>query len=465
MICVVGIGPGNAGDITYAATQALAHCDAVVGYKPYIKYAEPFLPASALRVGTGMRSERERAEEAFRLAEKGQNVCVISSGDAGIYGMASLIIEVKKARGSSVEVVTVPGISAFQKASALLGAPMSHDFCVLSLSDLMTPWGLIERRIEAAAQADFVTAVYNPRSEARYWQLERLREIFLRHRAPSTVVGYVRQAGRAEEHAVVTTLADFQADDVDMFTVVIIGNSQSYRWQNCIVTPRGYCIEEDSPRHEGAGQSIMISSFATIMGELRQRDLPLWKLWPLLHVVHTTADFEMEKLLVTTERAAELLHEAVQRGQLRTIVTDVSMVASGIRKGALQRLGIEVVCNINEPEVKEMARELGITRASAGIRLAAKKHPSALFAIGNAPTALMELCSLVRHGHCSPAGIVAAPVGFVHVEESKHAVKTLKGIPLLLIEGRKGGSGIAATLVNSILTYDDAAQMMPGRDV
>ncbi len=492
MIYVVGIGPGSPADLTQGACEALSKSDAVVGYKPYFQYVDSLIPQRARRISTGMRHERERIEEAFALAEEGLTVSVISSGDAGIYGMASLVMEVKRERealgetavregSGGVEVVVVPGISAFQKAAALLGAPMGHDFCVLSLSDILTPWPLIERRITAAAEADFVTAVYNPRSQARHWQLPRLRELFLQHRSPSTPVGYVRQAGRSGQRVVLTTLEAFRPEDVDMFTIVIIGNSQTFPWQGRLVTPRGYprslppvsktegdeAHDPSTPTPGGtAGQRIMQASFATIMGELRQSDLPLWRLWPLLHAVHTTADFEMESLLYTTPRAVEELYQRVSKGEVEAIVTDVSMVASGIRKAALRRLGdIPTVCNINLPEAALLAREQGLTRAQAGIRIAARTHPHALYAIGNAPTALLELCALVREGVCRPAGIVAAPVGFVHVVESKQAVKELVDIPLLVIEGRKGGSGIAATLVNSILTYDDAASLRPGRDV
>ena len=181
-IYVAGIGPGSPEDITPAVQQAIGESDAVVGYKYYFRFILPYMKAGAERVDTGMRRERERAEQAFQLAEQGRTVCVISSGDAGIYGMAPLLYEMKRERQSAVEVIPLPGISAFQKAASLLGAPMGHDFCVISLSDLMTPWALIERRIRAAAAADFITAVYNPRSEERYWQLHRLKEIFLQER-------------------------------------------------------------------------------------------------------------------------------------------------------------------------------------------------------------------------------------------------------------------------------------------
>ena len=465
-ITVVGIGPGSPEDITPAVAQALSQCDVVVGYKYYFRFLAPYLSDGTQCVDSGMRREQERAEEAFRLAEEGRSVCVVSSGDAGIYGMASLVLELKRVRQSAIDVEILPGISAFQKAAALLGAPMSHDFCVISLSDILTPWQLIEKRIVAAATADFVTAVYNPRSEERYWQLARLKELFLQHRSPETPVGIVRQAGRDGQTVRLTPLKDFNPEEADMFTIVVLGNSQSYIWQDRLITPRGYPLAAQSAGEEyGVGQSIMMQSFRTILGELREPRQPLWRLWPLLHAVHTTADFEMERLLRVDERATELLFQKVQAGALRTIVTDVSMVASGIRRGALERLGLKAVCYINDPRAVEMSRAQGLTRAQAGIRLAASEHPDALYAFGNAPTALLELCRLVRRGKCCPAGIVAAPVGFVHVEESKHAAKVFTAIPKLMVEGRKGGSGLAATLVNSILTYDDAEALRPGRDV
>lgn len=465
-IYVAGIGPGNAEDITPAVVQALRESDVVVGYKYYFQYVKSYISADTECVDTGMKREVDRARQAFELAEQGKTVCVISSGDAGIYGMAPLIYEMKRERQSDIEIVALPGISAFQKAASLLGAPMGHDFCVISLSDLMTPWQLIERRIKAAATGDFITAIYNPKSNGRYWQLHRVKELFLRLRDENTIVGYVRQAGREEQEVKITTLRDFDPEDVDMFTIVIIGNSQSYNWNGTFITPRGYYRNsEDDGESPKIGQSIMIRSFETIRGELKNPDIPLWKLWPMLHAIHTTADFQMERLLWMDDRATELLYAKVKEGSIKTIVTDVSMVASGIRKGAMERLGIDVVCYINDPRGAEMAKEHNITRAQAGMRLAADEHPDALYVFGNAPTALLELCDLIRKRKCHPVGIIGAPVGFVHVEESKHAAKTFKDIPKILIEGRKGGSNLAATLVNSILTYDDAEQLKPGRDV
>ena len=465
-IIVAGIGPGCKEDITPAVLEAVQKADAIVGYKYYFQFVEPFAKEGCECIDTGMKKERERAEQAFLLAEQGKDVVVISSGDAGIYGMTPLIYEMKYARQSDIEIVSLPGISAFQKAAALLGAPIGHDLCTISLSDLMTPWEVIERRIKAAAQGDFVTSIYNPKSHGRYWQLYRLQEIFLQERSAETPVGYVRQAGREEQEVKVTTLGTFNPEDVDMFTVILIGNSQSYVVDGKMITPRGYYRSEEQEAGVGKkGQQIMMESFRTIEGELKRKDYPLDHKWALLHAIHTTADFEMENLLHTDPDAVSLLYNKVKTGELKTIITDVTMVTSGIRKGALQRLGIEAKCYLSDVRVAEFSTAHNITRTQAGIRLAVDEHPDALFAFGNAPTALMELCDLIRKGKAHPAGIIAAPVGFVHVKESKHMVKPFKDIPKIIIEGRKGGSNLAATLCNAILTFDDAEQLKPGRDL
>ena len=470
-IIIAGIGPGSPEDITPAVLDAVRQADVVVGYKYYFQFIEPYLKEGALCVDTGMKKERERAQQALEYAEQGRTVVVISSGDAGIYGMAPLIYEMTALSGSSADISVLPGISAFQKAASLLGAPIGHDFCIISLSDLMTPWEVIERRIRAAAAGDFVTAVYNPKSHGRYWQLYRLQELFLQERSADTPVGYVRQAGREEQKVKLTTLAQLDPEDIDMFTILLIGNSQSYVTDGKFITPRGYYRDSvpSGSAAEKKGQQIMIESFRTIASELKRKDYPLDHLWALLHAVHTTADFDMEDILYTDPQAVEILYNKVKDGTLRTIITDVTMVTSGIRKGALQRLGIEAKCYLSDPRVPSvLADSVGkesITRTQAGIRLAVEEHPDALFAFGNAPTALMELCDLIRKGKAHPAGIIAAPVGFVHVRESKHMVKPFRDIPKIIVEGRKGGSNLAATLCNAILTFDDAAQLKPGRDL
>ena len=464
-IIVAGIGPGSVADITPAVIQAIQESDIIIGYKYYFQFITPYLQPDCVCIDTGMKREKARAVQAFEHAEQGKTVCIISSGDAGIYGMAPLVYEMKRERNSDITIEVLPGISAFQKAASLLGAPIGHDFCIVSLSDLMTPWEKIEKRLEAAASADFITAIYNPKSEGRYWQLYRLKEIFLQVRDPHTPVGYVRQAGREEEEVHITTLEAFDPEEIDMFTIVLIGNSQTYFYDNKMITPRGYYRKEAGEDTVGVGQGIMMDSFRTIAKELKNPDIPLGKKWALLHAIHTTADFEMENVLRVDDKAVELLHEAFGSGKITTIITDVTMAASGIRKGALQRLGVEVKCYLSDERAITMAKEKNITRTQAGIRLAVNDHPDALYVFGNAPTALMELCDLIKKGKASPAGVIAAPVGFVHVCESKHMVKPFVHIPKIIVEGRKGGSNLAATLVNAILCFDDAEQLKPGRDV
>jgi precorrin isomerase len=281
----------------------------------------------------------------------------------------------------------------------------------------------------------------------------------------------VRQAGRDEQSVHLTTLREFDPEAVDMFTVVIIGNSQSYISGGRFITPRGYFRSDPGEGDGNPGRQIMAESFRRIESELGGSEgfegMAPGRRWALLHAIHTTADFEMERLLWATPEAVERLHALLADGGVRTIITDVTMAAAGIRRGALERLGVEVKCYLNDPRVAEMAASQGITRTQAGVRLAVQEHPEAMYVFGNAPTALMELCRLMRRGEARPAGVVGAPVGFVHVEESKQMLKPFgrRGTPLVIIEGRKGGSNLAATLTNAILTFNDAAACGPGRDL
>ncbi|HED31865.1 MAG TPA: precorrin-3B C(17)-methyltransferase [Prosthecochloris aestuarii] len=464
-IIVAGIGPGDESMVTPQVRQAVNQADDVVGYSHYISFVKEWMPEGVETHSTGMTHERARAEKAFDLAVQGRNVVVVSSGDAGIYGMAPLVLELY-ARGDfpGVELVVLPGISAFQVAASRLGAPVSHDFCVISLSDLMTPWDLIEKRIVAAASADFVTAVYNPASRGRYWQIHRLKELFLRHRAATTPAGIVRQAGRDDETIHITTLASFDPDSLDMFSVMIIGNSSTFIDGSRMITPRGYFRrgQDDGVK---TGQSIMINSFRTIAGMLKRDDHPCDARWALIHTIHTTADFEFEDIFHASPGAVATWHRKLTAGGA-VIVTDVTMVQSGLRKAALERYGITVHCYLADPRVPQLAEAEGITRTQAGIRLAAAEHPDALFVIGNAPTALMELADLLRRTDLMPMGVIGAPVGFVNVVESKLRLKAAcRTTPYVVIEGRKGGSSVAATIVNAALSLEDAEAMKPGRDV
>jgi precorrin-3B C17-methyltransferase len=225
-----------------AARQALEGADAVVGYRGYIELVSGDLLEGKEVVATGMRGEVERVTSAVELAASGKNVALVCSGDAGIYAMAGLALEILESRGllASVPFRVIPGVAAFNAAAALLGAPLMHDFASVSLSDLLTPWETIERRIEAAASADFVLALYNPRSRKRREQLPRALEIVGKYRSGNTPVGIVSRAARPGEKVTVTELAAVEPEAVDMQTVVLIGNSATRRTGEYLLTPRGY---------------------------------------------------------------------------------------------------------------------------------------------------------------------------------------------------------------------------------
>jgi adenosylcobyric acid synthase len=234
--------------MTYEAREAIESADTVVGYQTYLDLIKPLLTGKEV-VSSGMTREVERCREALRLAGEGRTVALVSSGDAGVYGMAGLVLELSPSE--NIEVVIVPGVSAVQAAAAVLGAPLMHDFAVISLSDLLTPWELIENRLTAVAAADFVVALYNPRSKGRARHIQRAQELLLASRSPQTPVGIVRNACRDGQEKILSTLAEMPLESIDMFSLVIVGNSATYvDGQQRMVTPRGY---ETGPRNEVRG--------------------------------------------------------------------------------------------------------------------------------------------------------------------------------------------------------------------
>ena len=243
---IVGTGPGSLAHLTEAATQAIAVSDVIIGYDNYIELVRPLLEGKQV-VSTGMMQEVERCREAIRRSRAGEAVALVSGGDAGIYGMAGLVLELIEMdaaddpEAAQPDVQVIPGISAVQAAASLLGAPLMHDFAVISLSDLLTPWDLIKSRVEAAARADFVIALYNPRSKSRRTQIEEAQGIIRAHRPADTPAGIVRNACREGQSVVVTTLGQLLDHEIDMTSIVIIGNASSFiDRQGRIVTPRGY---------------------------------------------------------------------------------------------------------------------------------------------------------------------------------------------------------------------------------
>ena len=245
-IHLIGLGPGDRALLTPAAVDALERCDVVVGYDGYIEQVRDLVEGKQV-FSMPLGKEMERAAKAAELADAGKTVAVISSGDIGVYGMAGPVFEHLAAKGWDGEhpqVEVVPAVSAAQAAASVLGAPLMQDFCAISLSDLMTPWETIRKRLEAAAYGDFVIALYNPRSMRRHKQIVEARDIVLGHRSEETPVGIVRNACRPDEHATLTTLGELEEhfESVDMFTTLIIGNSTTYIHCGRMVTPRGYVV-------------------------------------------------------------------------------------------------------------------------------------------------------------------------------------------------------------------------------
>ncbi len=243
ILSIVGIGPGAESHITPAALAAITEAELVIGYRTYIGLVKHLLVGKEI-VQTGMTEEIGRARAAVERARAGAKVTLVSSGDPGVYGMAGLVFEVLKdigwKRGESPEIQIIPGITAMNSCSSLVGAPLVHDFCSISLSDLLTPWPVITKRIEAAAAADFVIGLYNPASGRRTRQIVEAQKIIRKHREGTTPAALVKSAYRDLQNAILTDVDHFLEYEIGMLTTVIVGSSNTYVYEGYMVTPRGY---------------------------------------------------------------------------------------------------------------------------------------------------------------------------------------------------------------------------------
>ncbi|MBR6159942.1 MAG: precorrin-3B C(17)-methyltransferase [Lachnospiraceae bacterium] len=239
-IYVVGIGPGAGNTMTLQAKEALDVCDVITGYKSYTDLVREQYPKKQI-IESGMRQELERCRQCIDLAKQGKNVALICSGDAGVYGMASPMLEIAKA-GDFEDVRIIPGVTAALSGAALLGAPLGHDLCIISLSDLLTPWEIIEKRLKCAAEGDFCIVIYNPASSRRKEYLSNACKVMLTISPPDRLCGYVRNIGRDGTDMRICTLSELAGADVDMQTTVFIGNSRTYSANGRLITPRGYTI-------------------------------------------------------------------------------------------------------------------------------------------------------------------------------------------------------------------------------
>lgn len=243
-IYIVGMGPGSEETMTTQAIQALEESDVIIGYPLYIQLLGQRF-ADKEFFSTPMKQEQARCEKCFEEARKGKKVSLICSGDAGVYGMASLMYEIGR-QFPEIELIVVPGITAANSGAALLGAPLNHDFCVISLSDLLTPWEKIEKRLQAAAMGDFAIAIYNPSSHKRHDYLRRACDILLQTIEEERACGYVENIGRTGTRVVACTLKELRETQVNMFTTVFVGNSGSEMINGKLITKRGYQIERNT---------------------------------------------------------------------------------------------------------------------------------------------------------------------------------------------------------------------------
>lgn len=238
---IVGIGPGEKEKMTFEAYNAICESQVIAGYTKYIELVSSLCEGKEI-IQTGMKQEKERCIKCIEKAMEGCNVALVCSGDAGIYGMASLVYEIAEGKGFD-DIVVIPGITAASSGAAVLGAPINHDFCVISLSDLLTPFELIEKRLRAAAMGDFAMAIYNPSSHKRSDYLKRACDILLEEVSGDTACGYVKNIGRDGMEYKLCSLKELAGEEVDMFTTVFIGNSRTRIINNKLVTPRGYILE------------------------------------------------------------------------------------------------------------------------------------------------------------------------------------------------------------------------------
>jgi precorrin-3B C17-methyltransferase len=287
VLSIVGIGPGSGDHTTPAALRAIQEADLIVGYTTYIRLVRPLIAGKEV-VKTGMTEEIGRARSAVERARAGGKVAIISSGDAGVYGMAGLVFQVLQEigwkRGESPELRLIPGITALNSTASLVGAPLGHDFCAISLSDLLTPWSVIARRIEAAASADFVIGLYNPASGRRQRQIVEAQQIIRRHRAGATPVALVKSAYRRLQHVELSDLDRFLEFEIGMLTTVLIGSSNTFVFEGHMVTPRGYSNkytwDGDAIAGQTPGRSLVVPGVDGVASEQpEQEDSERWRAW------------------------------------------------------------------------------------------------------------------------------------------------------------------------------------------
>lgn len=427
---VVGIGPGSVELMTLKALKAIEESEYVVGYESYIKMISGLLKEKKV-VSTPMRRELERVKIAVELARE-HVVSLISGGDPSIYGLLPLVVEYLAENEVDVDVEVVPGVTAASVASSLLGCAVSGDLAIISLSDLLTPWSVIESRLIHALAGDFVIAIYNPSSRSRETKFRRAVEIIRKFRGDA-IVGVVRNATREGERVEVVRLSELR--DVDMNTILIVGNSETrvveFRGAKRMLTPRGYARKYAVEKMGATGDATSIAEEGErILSEIHPEKGLRGDI--VRRCIAATGDVSIRDVIRFVGDTYEGVR-AIREGC--RIITDVHMVRVALRRAAIAAI--------------DFADGRG-TRTASGLRNIAELVEGSLVAIGNSPSAAMALCEIAEKHE--PRFIVATPVGFVNAAEAKEMIREL-GIPSVTTEGSRGGSNVCAAIVNCLIEY------------
>uniref|UniRef100_A0A7C3MEQ5 Precorrin-3B C(17)-methyltransferase n=2 Tax=Archaeoglobus fulgidus TaxID=2234 RepID=A0A7C3MEQ5_ARCFL len=432
---VIGIGPGSTELMTLKARKAIEESEYVVGYKTYIERISDLLEGKKV-ITTPMRKEIERVEIALNLARH-YVVSLVSGGDPSVYGILPLVIEYAVKNNIDVNIEVIPGVTAMSAASALLGSPVSGDHAVLSLSDLLVPWSQIEKRLIYALKGDFVIAIYNPSSRKRKENLKKALKIIRKFRG-DVWVGIVRNAFRDGEEVEIRRVSEIKEDEVDMNTILIVGNSETAVAGRIMYTPRGYSrkysIQEKQKSRMGAETEEALK-IATISEEILKSLHPEEGLKGdiIRRCIATTGDVSIRDVL----RFKGDIYEGVRalKDDCRIIV-DVHMVKAGLRRDSIAAV--------------DFSSNDGGTKTASGLRNIRDLVEGSIVAIGNSPSAAIALYEIAQR--YPPRFIVATPVGFVNAAESKEAIRSLE-IPSITTEGTRGGSGICAAVVNCLIEH------------
>lgn len=440
---VVGIGPGSVDMLTLRALRAIEESEYIVGYKTYVERLSLLVHGKGKKViTTGMRQEIERVKRAVELA-RSSVVSLVTGGDPSIYGMLSPVIEYVTQNGVDVDVEVIPGVSALNAASALLGSPISGDHAVVSLSDLLTPWNVVEERLIYALGGDFVIAIYNPTSRKRKSKLKRAMELILKERG-DVYVGVVRNAFRENQEARIMRVSKIlnDPDCVDMNTILIVSNSETVVKDGIMLTPRGYSSKYSISREVS---EIEIGE----MGAATRKAIRIAKQSSeLLREIHPGDDLRDEII----RRCIAATGDASVRDILRfkgdvkegvkalrdgcRIVVDVRMLKAGLRRHSIAAI--------------DFAEGGGETRVASGLKRIAHLVEGSVVGIGNSPSAAIALCEVVKR--YKPTFVVATPVGFVNAAESKEMVRKLD-VPSITTAGTRGGSTICAAIINCLIEH------------